>query len=209
MTAHIANTRYAARPCASPEAPPSAGAGPLAATDALVLAVRDARRAARHYRDALGMRCTAYTGPETGNPHLRAYVLEAGGARWVVGSATGTRGRLARHLADHGEGVLEVALRVPDVHWAFDYAVDRGALAVTEPHELSDRHGTVVLAAIGTGGPVRHVLVDRTGYTGPYLPGYVAPPAAGPAAASPDRERTDGRGLSGRRSGRPEGGRSR
>ncbi|MCU7824566.1 VOC family protein [Kitasatospora sp. DSM 101779] len=204
MTAHTANARYAARPCASPEAPPPPGAGPVAATDALVLAVRDARRAAHHYRDALGMHCTAYTGPETGNPHLCSYVLEAGGARWVLSSATGARGRLARHLADHGEGVLEVALRVPDVHWAFDYAVDRGALAVTEPYELSDRHGTVVLAAIGTGGPVRHTLVDRTGYTGPYLPGYVAPPAALRTPGQPD-----GQGVSGRRSGRPADGRSR
>ncbi|MFD0528467.1 hypothetical protein ACFQ1I_17845 [Kitasatospora arboriphila] len=76
MTAHIANTRYALRPCPSPGAPPT-GAGPLAATDALVLAVRDARRAAHHYRTALGLHCTAYTGPETGNPQLRAYVLEA------------------------------------------------------------------------------------------------------------------------------------
>ncbi|WP_344623437.1 VOC family protein [Kitasatospora arboriphila] len=181
MTAHIANTRYALRPCPSPGAPPT-GAGPLAATDALVLAVRDARRAAHHYRTALGLHCTAYTGPETGNPQLRAYVLEAGGARWVVSSPAGTGGRLARHLAEHGEGVLEVVLRVPDVHWAFDYAVDRGAAAVTEPHELSDRHGTVVLAAVGDGGPVRHTLVDRTGYTGPYLPGYVARPGAGSAA---------------------------
>ncbi|MEV8096842.1 VOC family protein [Kitasatospora sp. NPDC085879] len=204
MTVHTANTRYAAHPGESPDATPQAGAGPVAATDALVLAVRDARRAAHHYRSALGMRCTAYTGPETGNPHLRSYVLEAAGARYVLSSAAHARGRLARHLAEHGEGVLEVALRVPDVHWAFDYAVDRGALAVTEPYELSDRHGTVVLAVIGTAGPVRHTLVDRTGYTGPYLPGYVVPPA--PVLAP---ERPAGPEVSGPRSGRPADGRSR
>ncbi|MFD0528466.1 hypothetical protein ACFQ1I_17840 [Kitasatospora arboriphila] len=86
--------------------------------------------------------------------------------------------------------------------------MDRGAAAVTEPHELSDRHGTVVLAAVGDGGPVRHTLVDRTGYTGPYLPGYVARPGAAPppeqAPGRPER-----REVSGRRSGRPAGGRSR
>ncbi|WP_431678820.1 VOC family protein [Kitasatospora sp. KL5] len=189
-TEHIANTRYReprtphARP--DPLAAPlpadgraARGSGPLAATDALVLAVRDARRAAHEYRTALGMRCTAYAGPETGNPHLHSYVLESGGTRYVLSSAARPGGSLARHLADHGEGVLEVGLRVADAYYAYDYAVDRGALPVAEPYELSDRHGTVVLAVIGTAGPVRHTLVDRSRYTGPYLPGYVSPNTVG------------------------------
>ncbi|GJF30128.1 hypothetical protein KNE206_28280 [Kitasatospora sp. NE20-6] len=147
--------------------------GPTCLTDAVVLAVHDADRAARHYRTVLGMRGIAYAGPETGSPHLRSYVLECGGARYVLSSATRPDGRLARHLADHGEGVVELALRVTDAYFAFDYAVDRGAEAVTEPYELSDRHGTVVIAVIGTAGPIRHTLVDRTRYAGPYLPGYL------------------------------------
>jgi 4-hydroxyphenylpyruvate dioxygenase-like putative hemolysin len=154
---------------------------PCPATDAVVLAVRDAARAAHRYRATLGMRCTAYAGPETGSPHLRSYVLESGGTRYVLSSAlrpVGTAARrIARHLAAHGEGVLEIILRVPDAYGAFDYAVDRGATPVTEPYELTDRHGTVVIAVIGAAGTVRHTLVDRSGYAGPYLPGYVRPPA--------------------------------
>ncbi|MFD9127845.1 VOC family protein [Kitasatospora sp. NPDC059571] len=153
---------------------------PLAATDAVVLAVHDAARAAHCYRATLGMRCTAYAGPETGSPHLRSYVLESGPARYVLSSAlrpVGAARRIARHLAEHGEGLLEVCLSVPDAYGAYDYAVDRGATSVAEPYELADRHGTVVMAVIGTAGPVRHTLVDRTGYRGAYLPGYVRPPA--------------------------------
>ena len=45
---------------------------------------------------------------------------------------------------------------------------------VAEPYELKDEHGTVVIAAIATYGETRHTLVERTGYDGPYLPGYVA-----------------------------------
>ena len=40
--------------------------------------------------------------------------------------------------------------------------------------EISDEHGTVRIAAIATYGETRHTLVDRSRYTGPYLPGYVA-----------------------------------
>ncbi|MEO7131880.1 MAG: 4-hydroxyphenylpyruvate dioxygenase, partial [Dermatophilaceae bacterium] len=38
----------------------------------------------------------------------------------------------------------------------------------------SDEHGTVRIAAIATYGETRHTLIDRSGYDGPYLPGYVA-----------------------------------
>jgi 4-hydroxyphenylpyruvate dioxygenase len=41
-----------------------------------------------------------------------------------------------------------------------------------------------VLAAIATFGETRHTLVERAGYSGPYLPGYVA---AEPVAAAPAR----------------------
>jgi 4-hydroxyphenylpyruvate dioxygenase len=43
-----------------------------------------------------------------------------------------------------------------------------------EPHDVTDEHGTVRVAAIAAYGDTRHTLVDRSGYRGPYLPGYVA-----------------------------------
>ncbi|HEX4224015.1 MAG TPA: 4-hydroxyphenylpyruvate dioxygenase, partial [Pseudonocardiaceae bacterium] len=49
-----------------------------------------------------------------------------------------------------------------------------GATILAEPHDISDEHGTVRLAAIGAYGDTRHTLVDRSNYTGPYLPGYQA-----------------------------------
>ncbi len=49
-----------------------------------------------------------------------------------------------------------------------------GATVLDEPHEVTDEHGTVRLAAIATYGDTRHTLVDRSNYTGPYLPGYIA-----------------------------------
>jgi 4-hydroxyphenylpyruvate dioxygenase len=45
---------------------------------------------------------------------------------------------------------------------------------LVEPHDESDEHGTVRIAAIAAYGDTRHTLVDRSRYHGPYLPGYTA-----------------------------------
>ncbi|WP_371481286.1 VOC family protein [Kitasatospora sp. NBC_00315] len=164
----------------SGEVVPEDEAGPLPGgrSDAVVFVVRDAERAARRYAVALGLRCTAYAGPDTGEAEIVSYVLQGPGGRFVLTSVVeviGERGRvLAAHLAEHGEGVVDLAVAVSDVHYAYDFAVDRGALSHTEPYAVHDRHGTVLLAVIGAPGGTRHTLVDRSGYTGPYLPGYVA-----------------------------------
>jgi 4-hydroxyphenylpyruvate dioxygenase len=63
---------------------------------------------------------------------------------------------------------------VPDVDRCVDHAHRQGAGVLEEPHDVTDEHGTVRVAAIGTYGDTRHSLVDRSRYTGPYLPGYVA-----------------------------------
>ncbi|MFE2724571.1 VOC family protein [Kitasatospora sp. NPDC059327] len=154
------------------------GLVPMGHADAVVFAVGDAERAARRYATALGLRCTAYAGPDTGEPETVSYVLRAPGTRFVLTSLVqviGPRGReLAGHLARQGDGVVDLAVGVPDVHYAYDYAVDRGASSLAEPYEVRDRYGVVVLAAIGVPGGTRHTLVDRSRYRGPYLPGYVA-----------------------------------
>ncbi|GAB3871290.1 hypothetical protein GCM10029964_007340 [Kibdelosporangium lantanae] len=54
------------------------------------------------------------------------------------------------------------------------HARAQGATVLEEPHDVTDEHGTVRTAAIATYGETRHTLVDRSRYTGPYLPGYEA-----------------------------------
>ncbi|NMK55864.1 4-hydroxyphenylpyruvate dioxygenase, partial [Staphylococcus capitis] len=63
---------------------------------------------------------------------------------------------------------------VPDVDKCIDHARAQGATVLVEPHDVTDEFGTVRLAAIATYGETRHTLVQRSQYTGPYLPGYVA-----------------------------------
>ncbi|NJQ01804.1 4-hydroxyphenylpyruvate dioxygenase [Streptomyces zingiberis] len=151
---------------------------PVKGMHAVVFAVGNAKQAAHYYSTAFGMKRVAYSGPENGSRETASYVLESGGARFVFTSVvkqSTEHGRfLAEHVAAHGDGVIDLALEVPDVRAAYAYAVEHGATGLEEPHEVGDEHGTVVLAAVATYGETRHTLVQRVDYTGPYLPGYVA-----------------------------------
>ncbi len=54
------------------------------------------------------------------------------------------------------------------------HARSQGATVLEEPHDVSDEHGTVRRAALAAYGDTRHSLVDRSRYSGVYLPGYAA-----------------------------------
>ena len=143
--------------------------------DAVVFAVGNAKQAAHYYSTAFGMKLVAYSGPENGSRETASYVLTNGAARFVFTSvikpSTDWGRFLADHVAEHGDGVVDLAIEVPDARAAYAYAVEHGATGLTEPYEIKDEHGTVVLAAIATYGKTRHTLVERSGYDGPYLPG--------------------------------------
>jgi 4-hydroxyphenylpyruvate dioxygenase len=157
---------------------------PVNGMDAVVFAVGNARQAAHYYSTAFGMRCVAYRGPETGCPDETGYVLESGQARFVLRGPVRPSTGLARHVARHGDGVIDLAMSVPSAEHAFAHATAQGARAVTEPHVAEDEHGKVVLATIATYGDTVHTLVERSNYGGAYLPGYV--PAA-PFVSPPER----------------------
>ncbi|OEU97594.1 MULTISPECIES: 4-hydroxyphenylpyruvate dioxygenase [Streptomyces] len=163
---------------ATPETARQADPFPVKGMDAVVFAVGNAKQAAHYYSTAFGMRAVAYAGPENGSRETASYVLESGSARFVFTSVirpTGERGRfLADHVAAHGDGVVDLAIEVPDARAAYAYAVEHGARGLEEPYETEDEHGVVVRAAVATYGETRHTLVERAGYDGPYLPGFAA-----------------------------------
>jgi len=146
---------------------------PIDGIDAIVFRVGNARQAAHWYSTGFGMRCTAYAGSETGLRDRASYVLESGSARFVVEGAVRADSPVAASVARHGDGVVDVALRVPDAERAYQLAVERGARGVAEPRTLDDERGKVVVAAIATYGDTIHSLVERSAYSGAYLPGYV------------------------------------
>ncbi|TQL69030.1 4-hydroxyphenylpyruvate dioxygenase [Nocardioides albertanoniae] len=147
---------------------------PVTGWDAVVWAVGNATQTAHFFISAYGMDLEAYSGPETGNRDHHAYVLRSGGVRFVIKGGVAPESEVIAHHARHGDGIVDIALEVPDVDRCIKHARAQGATVLEEPHDVTDEHGTVRIAAIGTYGETRHTLVDRSGYDGPYLPGFVA-----------------------------------
>jgi 4-hydroxyphenylpyruvate dioxygenase len=147
---------------------------PVIGMDHIRFAVGNARQAAHYYSSAFGMTCVAYRGPEQGQRDLAEYVLTSGKARFVFTGEVRSGSEIGASVAAHGDGVVDLALEVPNVDTAYAYAVRQGATGLEEPHDLTDEHGTVRVAAIATYGQTRHTLVDRSRYQGPFLPGFVA-----------------------------------
>ncbi|CAI7975244.1 4-hydroxyphenylpyruvate dioxygenase [Frankia sp. Hr75.2] len=146
---------------------------PVSGWDAVVWVVGNANQAAHYYQSAFGMDLVAYSGPETGQPDHCSYVLTSGAVRFVLQGGVSPDSPLLDHHRRHGDGVVDIALEVPDVDRCIAHARAQGARVLEEPHELRDEHGAVRLAAIAAYGRTRHTLVDRSRYSGCYLPGYV------------------------------------
>jgi 4-hydroxyphenylpyruvate dioxygenase len=147
---------------------------PLDGWDHLELWVGNAKQAAYYYEHAFGFRRTAYAGPETGVRDRASYVLEQGEVRLVVTSGLRRDSSVGDFACLHGDGLKDIALRVPDARAAYREAVQRGARGIAEPQWVDDEFGRVELARIGTYGDVVHTFVNRSEYEGAYLPGYVA-----------------------------------
>jgi 4-hydroxyphenylpyruvate dioxygenase len=153
---------------------------PVTGWDALVWAAGNATQSALYFQLAFGMRLEAYSGPETGNRDHHAYVLRAGRVRFVIQGAVSPDSPVADHHRRHGDGIMDVALEVPDVDKCVAHARAAGARIVAEPRDSTDEFGTVRTAAIAAYGDTIHTLVDRSRYHGPYLPGYTAKTSATP-----------------------------
>jgi 4-hydroxyphenylpyruvate dioxygenase len=146
---------------------------PVTGWDAVVFVVGNATQTAHYYQSAFGMDLVAYSGPETGNRDHKSYVLRSGSCRFVVSGGVSPDSALLDHHRAHGDGVIDIALEVPDVDRCIAQARSQGATILDEPHDVCDEFGVIRTAAIAAYGSTRHTLIDRSGYTGIYLPGYV------------------------------------
>jgi 4-hydroxyphenylpyruvate dioxygenase len=146
--------------------------------------VSNARQAAHFYRTALGLRPLAYAGLETGSRDRASYVLARRNVRFLLTAPLlpDPNHPIAAHIATHGDGVKDIALRVGDAAAAYEEALRRGGRGVAEPRALEDEHGRVVRASIAAYGDTVHSFVQRDGYEGVFLPGFqpIADPPPAP-----------------------------
>ena len=155
---------------------------PLEGWDHVELWVGNAKQAAYYFEHAFGFERHAYSGPETGVRDRASYVLRQGEVSLVLTSALSADHEVSRFACKHGDGLRDIAMRVPNAEAAYRVAVERGARGVREPEWLDDDFGRVQISSIATYGEVVHSFVARADYAGPHLPGYVA---VEPSGATP------------------------
>ena len=154
---------------------------PLNGIDHVEMWVGNAAQAAYFYEHAFGFRRVAFAGLETQIRDRASFVMEQGRIRLVLTGALHSDSEIARHHARHGDGVRSIALSVPDVDQAYAEALGRGARGISNPADATDEHGTVRTATIAAYGDTNHVFVDRSGYDGAFLPGFLSTGDTGPA----------------------------
>ncbi|MBT8223560.1 MAG: 4-hydroxyphenylpyruvate dioxygenase [Eudoraea sp.] len=145
---------------------------PLLGTDHVELYVGNAKQAAHYYMSAWGFQPLAYAGLETGLKDRVSYVLQQDKIRLVLTSPLKPGGEINQHINSHGDGVKAIALWVDDAEKSYRETTSRGAETYFEPKIMKDKHGEVKLSGIHTYGETVHVFVERSKYTGPFLPGY-------------------------------------
>ena len=136
------------------------------------LAVGNAKQASFYYRHTFGFTQVAYAGPETGQRERASYYLQQGNAKIVLTTPLYRDDPLAEHLKQHGDGVVDIAFRVPNADDAFFEAVSRGAKPAQEPVTLSDKEGSVRRSAIHTYGDVVHSFITPIDYKGIFMPHF-------------------------------------
>jgi len=144
--------------------------------DHLVFWVNNAQQTASWYCARFGFEFVAYKGLETKSRETCSYVLRQNKIFLVITCPLQPiESFMSKHIAQHGDGVRDVAFTVSDARVAYAEAMKRGAVSVREPEELKDEHGVVVLATVKTYGDTVHTFVDRSKYSGLFLPGFAAP----------------------------------
>jgi len=136
--------------------------------------VGNARQAAHYYRSAFGMKLLAYQGPETGTRDRASWVVGQDRIRFVLTTALRPDHPIAEHVRLHGDGVRDIALEVEDAEAAWRETTTRGARGARPPETMADDHGQVRIASIAAYGDTLHSFVERSGYSGAFLPGYRA-----------------------------------
>lgn len=158
---------------------------PIKGTDHIEFYVGNAKQAALYYQYAFGYTLVGYAGPETGVRDRASYVLQQNKIRLVFTTALTPNHEIAQHCHLHGDGVKVLALWVDDAYQSFEETVQRGAVPAIEPYTVSDEWGEVRISAIKTYGDTIHKFVERTNYSGVFLPGYQPRTSSAEIASAP------------------------
>ncbi len=147
---------------------------PLNGTDHVEFYVGNAKQSAHFFKTAFGFQDYAYAGLETGSKDRTSYVLKQDKILLVLTSPLTADNPINDHLVLHGDGVKHVAIWVDDATKSWETTTSRGAESAFAPYSLTDENGEITLSGIKAYGDTVHVFVERHGYHGVFMPGYIA-----------------------------------
>ncbi|KAF2755150.1 4-hydroxyphenylpyruvate dioxygenase [Pseudovirgaria hyperparasitica] len=148
--------------------------------------VGNAKQAAAYYVSRMGFERVAYKGLETGSRATASHVIRNGSVTFVLTSPLRCMEQIDRfgpeeqtllkdihaHQERHGDAVKDVAFEVDNLDVIFSAALKNGAKVISEPKLLSDSFGSLKTATIQTYGDTTHTLIEKSTYSGVFLPGY-------------------------------------
>lgn len=144
----------------------------IKAIDYIEFYVGNALQASHFYRNGFGFTPIAYAGLETGLSDRTSWVIKQNNIYFVLTSSLDPHHPIASHVAKHGDGVKDIALRVDNVVEAFETFTRKGALPILEPKIHEDEKGKFIKATIGAFGDTVHSLIERDNYQGTFAPDY-------------------------------------
>ena len=110
---------------------------PLTGWDAMLWVVGNATQTSHFFQSAFGMQLVAYSGPTTGNRDHHAYVSSERRRAFRHQGRRAARQRLIEHHREHGDGIIDISLTVPDVDKCIEHVRSQGATVLAEPHATS------------------------------------------------------------------------
>ena len=123
----------------------------------------NAYQSAQFFRSLMGFTIEGYRGPETGFRETASWALRQGEARFLVTGALFPNHPISRHVLEHGPGIHDVALSVPDAKAAYEMALARGAEAAYKPEVIEGGGRVWTQAGIRTYGETVHSLIESDG----------------------------------------------
>uniref|UniRef100_A0A4W3ID20 4-hydroxyphenylpyruvate dioxygenase n=1 Tax=Callorhinchus milii TaxID=7868 RepID=A0A4W3ID20_CALMI len=122
--------------------------------------VGNAKQAASYYCDKFGFEHLAYKGLETGSREVVSHAIKQDKIIFVFQSSLnpGTN-EMSKHLAQHGDGVRDIAFQVEDCDFLVKTAEKNGAVILKQPWIEEDSFGKVKLAVIQAVSINTHILL--------------------------------------------------
>jgi 4-hydroxyphenylpyruvate dioxygenase len=140
--------------------------------DYIELYVGNSYQAMNFYRSIIGFEPFAYAGLETGVSDRSSFAISQGETKLLLTGAHSPNCAIAEHVALHGDGVKNIALRVDDASYAFEEAVRRGADPLQEPIAFEISSGKIVTSTVTGFGDTVHTFVQRKQSEHWLLPNY-------------------------------------